>query len=156
MRIAVRAAASIALAAALVLFAAVPSGAVRVGQGEGCTPGFWKNHLSAWEEHLPDQTLQQSFTIPDELASFGTMTFHQALQGGGGRGLGGAAKILFRAAVAAFLNAAHEDIGYPYRRFAEPFNIQLKVNQALASLDRDTMLELAEHLDDVNNASCPL
>ncbi|HZB04112.1 MAG TPA: hypothetical protein VE737_07305 [Actinomycetota bacterium] len=84
------------------------------------------------------------------------MTFHQALQGGGGSGLEGAAKILFRATVAAFLNAAHEDIDYPYRRFAEPFNIQLKVNQALASLDRATMLQLAEHLDDVNNADCPL
>jgi hypothetical protein len=156
MRIPTRTAASIALTAALVMFAAVPAGAVRVGQGEGCTPGFWKNHLSAWEEHTPDQTLEQFFTIPDELASFRTMTFHQALHGGGGRGPGGAAKILFRAAVAAFLNAAHEDIGYPYRRFTEPFDIQLKVNQAVASLDRAAMLDLAEQLDDVNNGACPL
>lgn len=156
MRSAARFVAIVVLSAASVSLSTAPSGAVRIGEGEGCTPGFWKNHRSAWEEHSPSQTLQQFFTIPDELASFRTVTFHQALQGGGGSGLEGAAKILFRAAVAAFLNAAHEEIDYPYRRFAEPFNIQLKVNQALASLDRATMLKLAEHLDDVNNAVCPL
>jgi len=80
----------------------------------------------------------------------------QALGAKGGSGKTGAAEILVRAASAAYLNAAHEGVGYPYRRFTSPFNIQLKVNAALASLSRSKMLSLATTLDDANNLGCPL
>ena len=61
-----------------------------------------------------------------------------------------------RASVAAFLNAAHEGVGYPYRRFGDPGNLQATINAALASLDRQTMLDLATWLDTANNLGCPL
>ncbi|MDP9431520.1 MAG: hypothetical protein M3P91_02040 [Actinomycetota bacterium] len=60
------------------------------------------------------------FRLPPELASFSDVTMEEALQGGGGKGVDGAATILFRAAVASYLNAAHDEIGYPYRRFDSP------------------------------------
>lgn len=131
------------------------AGSTNIGE-EGCTPGYWKNHTSNWEEHNPNTKLGNQFTFPDSLASFRTVTFLEALQGGGGPGVAGATKILMRAATAAFLNAAHEGLGYPYRRYNEPFNIQAQVNAALASQSRDEILALATTLDDANNLGCPL
>jgi hypothetical protein len=80
----------------------------------------------------------------------------QALNAQGGTGVKGATEILVRAASAAYLNAAHEGVGYPYRRFSSPFNIQLKVNTALASLTRSKIINLATTLDTANNLGCPL
>jgi hypothetical protein len=134
------------------------AGATNIGQ-EGCTPGYWKNHTDAWEEFTPGTPLNvyaSNFTFPDELAKYRTMTFLEALKFKGGAGVEGATQILMRAATAAFLNAAHEGVGYPYRRYTDPFNIQDQVNAALASLDRDTMLGLAATLDRANNLGCPL
>ena len=76
----------------------------------------------------------------------------QALQGGGGPGLEGGARILLRAAVAALLNAAHPDVDYP-RTTAQ---ILADVNSALTSGNRNTMLNLATALDNDNNIGCPL
>ena len=144
------------LAVALAAIAAtVPAGAVNVGE-EGCSPGYWKNHTDSWQEYNVNSLLGNNFAIPAELAGFGDDTFLEALNYGGGSGLEGAAQILFRATVAAYLNAAHEGVGYPYRRFTEPGNLEDQVNAALASLDRQTMLDLATRLDEANNLGCPL
>jgi hypothetical protein len=139
---------------------AVPgqAGATNIGN-EGCTPGYWKNHTDSWEEFTPSSPLNvyaSHFTFPDALASYRTVTFLEALKFKGGPGVDGATQILMRAAVAAYLNAAHEGVGYPYRRYSEPFGIQAQVNSALASQDRDTMLSLASTLDAANNLGCPL
>lgn len=148
----------IAVAAALLattIVLAPGAGSTNIGE-EGCTPGYWKNHTSNWEEHNPNTKLGNQFTFPDSLASFRDVTFLKALQGGGGPGVTGATTILMRAAVAAFLNAAHEGLGYPYRRYNDPFNIQSQVNAALASGDRAQILALASTLDAANNLGCPL
>ena len=131
------------------------AGATNIGN-EGCTPGYWKNHTSNWQEYRPSRLVNTVFTIPTNLESLGKLTFLKALQGGGGAGVQGAAKILLRAAVAGFLNAAHEGVGYPYRRFNEPFEILERVDAALASGNRKTMLDLAAQLDAANNLGCPL
>jgi hypothetical protein len=93
---------------------------------------------------------------PAAVRAYQDATFCQALSFKGGRGLGGAIQILMRSAVAAYLNAAHEDLGYPYRRFNDPFNIRDQVNAALKSGDRKAMLDLAATLDAANNLGCPL
>ena len=148
--------AALTVAAAISSMAAGSASATNIGT-EGCTPGYWKKHTDNWQEYTPSTKVKFNFTIPAELASVvGNETFLQALQGGGGPGVNGAVTILLRAAVAADLNAAHEGVGYPYRRFKDPFQIQAQVNAALASLDRDTMLELASVLDAANNLGCPL
>jgi len=75
-----------------------------------------------------------------------------ALQYQGGRGDIGAARILLRSAVGALLNAAHPDINYPL----SPSIIIHDVNDALASHDRDTMLDLKDVLDGYNNLGAEL
>jgi hypothetical protein len=138
------------------LGAAGPAEANRIGPDDGCTPGYWKNHTDNWEEATPDQSL-----LPFNFhTSLGGMTFLQALGGGGGPGVAGAERILIRAAVAAYLNAAHEGLGFPWRRWQEGLDgrppLVPTVNQAFASGDRATMIALAERLDADNNLGCPL
>ena len=131
------------------------AGADNIGN-EGCTPGYWKNHTSNWEEHEATDSFAAEFGTALAGTKFANITFLEALQGGGGSGVDGARSILLRAAAAAFLNAAHEDVGYPYRRYDDPFNIQSQVKSALLSGNRDTMLTLAAQLDRDNNLGCPL
>jgi hypothetical protein len=59
---------------------------------------------------------------------------------------------LLRQAVAALLNSAHPDVDFSLTT-AE---VIAAVDAALASGDRDTILELAEELAAANEAGCPL
>ena len=127
-----------------------PASAVNIGE-EGCTPGYWKNHTDNWEETSPS-TLFSALFSDGTSGVLGGVTMEQALAGGGGRGVAGAELILARAAAAAWLNAAHEGLGYPLRRnWFVP-----DVVAALESGDRTRMLELAAELDRLNNLGCPL
>lgn len=141
---------------------ALVAGAVAPAQAEliadyGCTPGYWKQaqHVDSWEEATPDRLLAHpdptawTFRPTGERADD---TFLQALNYKGGSGVAGAEQILLRAAVAAWLNAAHETVGYPVRRH----EIVADVNAAIRSGDRARMLELAAELDRMNNLGCPL
>lgn len=121
---------------------------------DGCTPGFWKNHQSAWAStaYTTGQTVGSVFTLPSDLSSLGQNSLLAALQGGGGTGQLGGAKILLRAAVAGLLNASHSSVDYP----VSESDLIADVNAALASLDRDTMLDLATSIDNQNNLGCPI
>jgi len=125
---------------------------VIVSDYEGCTPGFWKNpkHFEHWINYHPLDRIGDVFDVPDELPNHGSLSL-QSLWGAlwftGGDGLFGGAKILLRTAVAAILNTAHPDVSYA---FNETEVIDL-VNSALASLNRDTMLDLKDILDYNNN-----
>jgi hypothetical protein len=123
------------------------------GDEEGCTPGYWKNHTGSWAGtgFSPGQTAGGVFSLGG-FPSLASRTLLQTLQGGGGPGTLGAARILLRAAVAALLNAAHNGVDYP-RTTTE---IIADVNAALASNNRNTILALAGELDDDNNLGCPL
>jgi hypothetical protein len=79
-------------------------------------------------------------------------TLLDALNYGGGPETTGAARILLRAAVAALLNAAQPDVDYQLT----VAQVISQVNTALASGNRNTMLNLASQLDRYNNAGCPL
>jgi hypothetical protein len=127
-------------------------GAQAVGTGtDGCTPGYWKNHTSNWEEAGTNKKVASFFDV-GSFTAVGNMTFLQALQGSGGTGTAGAARILARSAVAAWLNAAHDDLGYPLTR-GEIGNM---VGSAFASGSRAEMLRVAAELDSLNNSDCPL
>jgi hypothetical protein len=120
---------------------------------EGCTPGFWKNHApEAWAGTglTPGQLVGPLFI--GELAAIGSLTLLEALDGGGGPDLLGAQRILIRAAVAALLNAASPNVDYSL----STAQVIALVNAALASGDRDTILEAAADLDEENNLGCPL
>ena len=147
---------SVALTAGLFAALAPSAGATNIGE-EGCTPGYWKNHTDNWEEYTPSSKLgNQNWDIPASLSEFNDVTFLQALKFKGGENLKGAAEILFRAVVAAYLNAAHEGVGYPYRRFTDPGNLQSWIRDVLATEKRARYLELAAELDAANNLGCPL
>lgn len=144
--------------AALTTFVAAPSAnAVEIGY-EGCTPGYWKNHTDNWEEATPTKPYATAFV--QARGNVAGLTFLQALQAKGGPGLDGAAQILARASTAAYLNAAHEGLGYPWRRLTDGKDdrppLIATVNAAYASGDRATMLALASRLDADNNLGCPL
>ncbi len=132
---------------------------------EGCGPGFWKNHAgvgpgpqgNAWPApYTPATLLSSVFTIPSCVSTAfpnaSTATLHEALGFKGGSGIGGAAQILLRAAVAALLNAQSPDVNYPLTTA----QVMSMVNAALASCDRNTMLTLAGELDENNNLGCPI
>jgi hypothetical protein len=121
---------------------------------EGCTPGYWKNHTGSWSGtgFSPGQTTGSVFSAASAYPSLAGKTLLQSLQGGGGPGTLGAATILLRAATAALLNAASTGVDYPLTQ-AEVIS---RVNAALASNNRDTMLSLASTLDGDNNLGCPL
>jgi hypothetical protein len=156
--------AALAAAAATTVLAASPAGAVAIGE-EGCTPGYWKNHTENWLENAaraiaPSTLITSVYAGAATRANLAGVTLLQGLQGGGGSGVNGAAVILARAASAAYLNAAHEGLGYPWRRNAaglggRPALVPI-VNAAFRSGDRATMLALASRLDADNNLGCPL
>jgi hypothetical protein len=75
---------------------------------EGCTPGFWKNHLDAWVGFSPGDSFATVFgvALPGQPAD---LTLEQALDLGGG-----GVEALARHAVAALLNAAHPEVDYPF------------------------------------------
>lgn len=132
----------------------VPLTPVEEPGDQGCTPGYWKNHTDSWPPtgYSPGQTAGSVFSAASAFPSLAGKTLLQTLEGGGGPGTLGGARILLRAAVAALLNAAHPGVDYP-RTTAE---VIADVNAALASNDRATMLALATELDADNNLGCPL
>jgi hypothetical protein len=122
--------------------------------GQGCTPGYWKNHTDSWPPagFSPNQSVDSVFpNVNTYYPELGNATLPEALSFGGGPGGEGAAEILLRAAVAAVLNASHPQVGYP--RTAA--GVISDVNAALLQT-RDPMLALAAALDADNNLGCPL
>jgi hypothetical protein len=116
--------------------------------GEGCTPGYWKNHLFAWVPTglSPDQRLSTVFS-PAGLGALGSTKLRDALRFGGGSSLTAKKRILLRAAVASLLNASHPNVS-----FGSPIDVTDAVNEALESNSASTILALAASLDDRNNA----
>lgn len=114
---------------------------------EGLTPGYWKNHLEDWVNYAPEGIVGDVFDLPTELASLNDKTLLDALEFKGKNTIIGAARILLRQAVAAVLNTAHPDVSYPISET----QVITAVNNALASLDRDTILDLKDMLDEYNN-----
>ena len=126
------------------------------GGGEGCTPGYWKvpQHHDSWAAtgYTTGTTLEAVFDVDDSLG-MDNKTLLQALQGGGGPGVAGAAKILFRAATASLLNASHS--GVDFALGAQ--DVIDAVNAVVStSPSRSAMLALAASLDAQNNEGCPL
>jgi hypothetical protein len=110
---------------------------------EGCTPGFWKNHLGAWPmTYDPDQLVGSVFgAAPDEVAE---LTLLEGLQTGGG-----GVFALTRQAIAALLAAASpEEVDYPLTE-AEIIGL---VNAAFTSGDVESLKDM---LDAFNNAGAP-
>lgn len=119
---------------------------------EGCTPGYWKNHVESWVTFTPYQAIDM-FEIPSELyINFVHVHFIDGLSLSGGSAVEGAAYILMRHALAAMLNMRNPDVNYPL----DKTQIRDIVNTALASLDRDQILAAKDLLEGYNELGCPL
>jgi len=117
---------------------------------EGCTPGYWKNHLDSWVSYTSQDLVGNVFYLP--YADLADDTLLQALRYGGGNELEGAAKILLRQAVAALLNASNPSVQYRF-----PINVVLyRTNKALASYDREIMIQQSAYFEAYNEIGCPL
>jgi len=92
------------------------------------------------------------FSQSSAYSGIGSASLLDALDFNGGSGVEGGARNLLRAAVAALLDASHPGVDYP-RTTASVIS---SVDSALASGDRDFMLDLATSLDRDNNLGCPL
>lgn len=121
--------------------------------GEGCTPGYWKNHTENWVGFAPSDLIGGVFAdANDPVLGIGANTLLEGLSFHGGGGAAGGARILAREAIAALLNAASPDVGFDLTLM----EIIDAANTAFASGDRATMLSLASQLNALNNAGCPL
>ncbi len=76
--------------------------------GQGCTPGYWKNHLGSWA--IAGYTPSMDFDTV-----FGVDNFNPNVSLGSAVNMGGGGKnALARHGVAALLSAAHPGVNYPY------------------------------------------
>jgi hypothetical protein len=102
--------------------------------GEGCTPGYWRNHYDAWVGYSPiddfDTTFSTDYFDPD-------ITLGDAIWMGGG-----GVKKLARHGTAALLNAASPDVDYP-----------LTVAEVIALVQAGDATTLADYNEDL---PCPL
>jgi hypothetical protein len=166
------------VASAMVLgFAALPfisqnAFANRTGT-EGCTPGYWKNHVEAWEGGItvivggnlkvltPDTLVRDAFDVDFLDDSYDSLTLLQALNLSGG-----GVNALLRIGVAALLNSSEIPspiIDYSltddqvYDRVRDGLDPQYVVNLAEFADDNDTESK-KNILDAANNneGGCPL
>lgn len=133
-----------------------PAGTPHIGSTEGCPPAFWAQakNFTLWQEHRPDELVRLFFPDPDDYAQ---LTLADALlptHEDGGRGT------LVRQAIAAILNAAHESLEYPYRRFDVGVENRRPIVPTVAELLRtgtpDEMAGFAAELATANELGCPL
>lgn len=112
-------------------------------EAQGCTLGYWKNHTDRWCSAYSTNTLFGSVfeNAPESLAG---LTLLEALNLGGGDIYN-----LARQGVAALLNACSGELEYEY----DAATVISRVNDAYASGNAGVE---ATHLDDLNNAGCPL
>ncbi len=92
-------------------------------------------------------TVDDVFNLPPWGSGLEHNTLLVALEYEGDKNKIGAAQILLRHAVAAVLNAEHPYVDYPMTLN----EIVTQVNTALATDDRDKMLDLKDRLDSYNN-----
>ncbi len=114
--------------------------------GEGCTPGFWKNNLDSWEVYDSEQLFKDVFdgiVIDDDedLTLLGALE----LEGGG-------VNALARHAVAALLNAAHSDVNYPL--LVDDVIVEFKA--AYESGDLEEIENQKDRFEELNEQDCPL
>jgi hypothetical protein len=164
------------LTLAFVMTLATAAFASPAGGNEGCTPGYWKTHPENWPGSNPADDDYGNATViapgatmgelfghtklsATGLGSYDGTTIQDALALQGGPGVVGAGAILFRAAGAAWLNAADDRMNYAFRRFPNGDGIPDIYTMVRDSLgNRAAMLTVATTLDDANNGAggCPL
>jgi hypothetical protein len=115
----------------------------RNGPAQGCSPGYWKNHLDQWTELVPDDSFESIFNVG---TPFGDMTLLEAINLGGG----GYEK-LARHGMSALLNAKHASIYFSYGSHQV-----IDLVQSGFAEDANPGEPEATWLADANTVGCPL
>ena len=124
---------------------------------QGCTPGYWKANAeftrdpaNAWTTEMPTETLGDAGFLPNSHDLDTTLLEALALPGGDGtEGMEGK---LLRHCVAAKLNAENGNVDYGPTA-EEVIEI---CNATMATEDKDTMENLKDQLEEMNDAFCPI
>jgi hypothetical protein len=143
------------------------------GGGEGCTPGFWKNHPKCWCGLYGDGSDNPPFKVSDlfvrlqtspydtvddpeprrkHKSNFDQDTMLQALSYQGGGELDGAVRNLLRHATAAALNACNDNVSYEKSLTW----IIDEVNAKLEAQIIDDIITLQGDLAGWNEDGCPI
>lgn len=125
--------------------------------GEGCTPGYWRqeHHFDSWPAAFdPDATtfkdeFDRTITIKAKKGRGKPVSIEDPLLGESVRAIGGGVNALARAGTAALLNAASSDVAYA-------FTVEQVKTKVQGAIDNGTEKDVAETLDEANNAVCPL
>jgi hypothetical protein len=142
---------AIVLGLVLVLAFGAPAQAHRL---EGCGPAYWLAHQGNWQEYGPSSRVSNAWHMLNLPLAERRLTFAQALADPGK--IASVSRTLLRSAVTAYLNAAHEGVWYPYRRFDAPYYLRETINDAIASGDAWYQRSVTRDLDIANNRYCPL
>jgi hypothetical protein len=114
---------------------------------EGCTLGYWKNHTDRWCDTYTTCTRYNSVFAGSTLSP--TLTLLEALNLKGNK----AGENLGRQSVAALLNICSGDVAFS-SEFATIGALQTYVNAAFGGTPSVNVA--GSHLDELNNAGCPL
>lgn len=115
-------------------------------EDEGLSHGFWKNHTDMWERYSPGDLVGNTFDIPGELSELTNDTLIEALNYKGGKDIDGMARSMLLQSIAGLLNASNPECNYP---IDEGYIVNIS-NNALSTLDRDTMEQLKDEFE-MNN-----
>ncbi len=115
----------------------------------GCSPGYWKNHVSEWPNGYASNIKLSE--ILDNAGSYERKTLIQALSLKGGTSINGAKEILLRAGIASLLNELAYGDDYPPYDNSE---VLISTVDTTLNQNRASMISLASTLDSWNNGYC--
>lgn len=129
-----------------------------IGVTDGCSAAYWREptHFGSWEEYGPSQLVNSVFS---NAGQYGDTTLAEALDLGDAP-TGSARDSLMREAVAGLLNAAHDSLEYPYRRYdpgiGERPGLVPHTNNLLARGSPAEIQTFLTGLTAANGLDCPL
>lgn len=130
-----------------------------IGTTDGCTAAYWieSQDSGSWEEHQPTQLLGTLFS---QAGPYEGTTLAEALRLEDDPTNESAQASLMREAVAGLLNAAHDSLEYPYRRYDPGIDgrpgIVPHTNELMASGSTERIKTFAAELTSANDLGCPL
>ena len=109
---------------------------------QGCSPGYWRqsHHFESWKDYTP-------YEFFDDV--FGREINQDMILGDGIQLGGGELNALIRHSVAALLNAASDDVDYP-------FTVAEVKSSFQAAFDSEQYEATKDIFDNANNLGCPL
>ncbi len=130
-----------------------------MGDTDGCTAAYWieSGRSGTWEEHQPGQLVGTLFS---QAGPYEGATLAEALELEDGPANEAARASLMREAVVGLLNAAHDSLEYPYRRYDPGIDgrpgIVPRTNELMASGSPEQIEAFVAELSSANVLGCPL